>query len=201
MPQYAGYKPGHRRLQAMISPRSSQDIPGREPGYPRARARISPPSRHTLYLKKAKNKSLSPFCVCDMGNRRIFAVSFNQLIDRMNETERLIQQITEGIQDKKGKNIVIADLTKIEDTICNYFVICQGNSPSQVTAIVESVKDFARKGANAKPSAIDGLRNAEWVAMDYADILVHVFLPETRNFYNLETLWADAKLTQVPDLD
>lgn len=119
----------------------------------------------------------------------------------MNETEKLIRQITEGIQDKKGKNIVIADLTKIEDTICNYFVICQGNSPSQVTAIVESVKDFARKGANAKPSAIDGLRNAEWVAMDYADILVHVFLPETRNFYNLETLWADAKLTQVPDLD
>ena len=108
----------------------------------------------------------------------------------MNETERLIQQITEGIQDKKGKNIVIADLTKIEDTICNYFVICQGNSPSQVTAIV-----------NAKPLAIDGLRNAEWVAMDYADILVHVFLPEARNFYNLETLWADAKLTQVPDLD
>ena len=119
----------------------------------------------------------------------------------MNETERLIQQITEGIQDKKGKNIVIADLTKIEDTICNYFVICQGNSPSQVTAIVESVKDFARKKGNAKPLAIDGLRNAEWVAMDYADILVHVFLPEARNFYNLETLWADAKLTQVPDLD
>ena len=119
----------------------------------------------------------------------------------MNETEKLIQQITEGIQDKKGKNIVIADLTKIEDTICKYFVICQGNSPSQVSAIVESVKDFARKGANAKPFAIDGLRNAEWVAMDYSDILVHVFLPETRNFYNLETLWADAKLTQVPDLD
>ena len=112
-----------------------------------------------------------------------------------------MQQSTEGIQDKKGKNLVIADLTKIEDTICNYFVICQGNSPSQVTAIVESVKGFARKGANAKLSAIDGLRNAEWVAMDYADILVHVFLPETRNFYNLETLWADAKLTQVPDLD
>ena len=119
----------------------------------------------------------------------------------MNETEKLIQQITEGIQDKKGKNIVIADLTKIEDTICKYFVICQGNSPSQVTAIVESVKDFARKENNAKPLAIDGLRNAEWVAMDYADILVHVFLPEARNFYNLETLWADAKLTQVPDLD
>ena len=119
----------------------------------------------------------------------------------MNESKKLIQQITEGIQDKKGKNIVIADLSKIADTICNYLVICQGNSPSQVTAIVESVKEFTRKGANSKPFAIDGLRNAEWVAMDYSDILVHVFLPETRDFYNLENLWADAKLTQIPDID
>ena len=119
----------------------------------------------------------------------------------MNESKKLIQQITEGIQDKKGKNIVIADLSKIGDTICNYLVICQGNSPSQVTAIVDSVKEFAHKGANSKPYAVDGLRNAEWVAMDYADVLVHVFLPETRAFYNLEHLWADAKLTQIPDLD
>ena len=116
----------------------------------------------------------------------------------MNEAKKLIQQITEGIQDKKGKKIVIADLTRIDDTICNYFVICQGNSPSQVSAIVESVKDFTRKGANSKPFAIDGLRNAEWVAMDYSDVLVHVFQPEAREFYNLEHLWADAKLTQSP---
>lgn len=119
----------------------------------------------------------------------------------MNEAKKLIRQITEGIQDKKGKKIIIADLTKIEDTICNYFVICQGNSPSQVTAIVESVKSFAREGVGSKPSAIDGLRNAEWVAMDYSDVLVHVFLPGSREFYNLEHLWADAKLTPIPDLD
>lgn len=119
----------------------------------------------------------------------------------MNETKKLIQQITEGIQDKKGKKITIADLSKIGDTICNYLIICQGNSPSQVAAIVESVREFAREGANSKPIAIDGLRNAEWVAMDYSDIMVHVFLPETRDFYNLETLWADAKLTKIPDID
>lgn len=119
----------------------------------------------------------------------------------MDETKKLIEQITEGIQDKKGKKIVIADLTQIDDTICNYFIICQGNSPSQVTAIVESVKDFARERANAKPYAVDGLRNAQWVAMDYAEVLVHVFLPEVRNYYNLENLWADAKLTEIPDLD
>ncbi|MBQ8501860.1 MAG: ribosome silencing factor [Bacteroides sp.] len=119
----------------------------------------------------------------------------------MNETKRLIQLITEGIQDKKGKKIIVADLTHIDDTICNYFVICQGNSPSQVTAIVESIKEFTRKGTGSKPYAIDGLRNAEWVAMDYANVLVHVFQPETRTFYDLEHLWADAKLTEIPDLD
>lgn len=119
----------------------------------------------------------------------------------MNDTKILIEKIREGIQEKKGKNIVVADLTNIDDTICKYLVICQGNSPSQVSAIVDSVKEFARKGTDSKPSAIDGLKNAEWVAMDYSDVLVHVFLPETRAFYNLEHLWADAKLTQIPDLD
>ncbi|WP_455587377.1 ribosome silencing factor [Bacteroides sp.] len=119
----------------------------------------------------------------------------------MNETKVLIEKITEGIQEKKGKNIVIADLTNIGDTICKYFVICQGNSPSQVSAIVDSIRDFTRKGADSKPFAVDGLRNAEWVAMDYSDVLVHVFLPETRNFYNLEHLWADAKLITIPDID
>lgn len=119
----------------------------------------------------------------------------------MNDTKILIEKITEGIQEKKGKNIVIADLTQIEDTICQYFIICQGNSSSQISAIVDSVKDFARKGANTKPFAVDGLRNAEWVAMDFSNVLVHIFLPEVRNFYNLEHLWADAKLTTIPDID
>lgn len=119
----------------------------------------------------------------------------------MNDTKVLIEKIKEGIQEKKGKNIVIADLTDIQDTICNYFVICQGNSPSQISAIVDSIKEFTRKSDNSKPCGIDGLKNAEWVAMDYADVLVHVFLPETRAFYNIEHLWADAKLTKIPDLD
>ena len=123
------------------------------------------------------------------------------LITLMDETKALLKQITEGIQEKKGKNIVIADLTDIGDTICKYFIICQGNSPSQINAIVDSIKEFTRKGANIKPVGIDGLRNAEWVAMDYSDVIVHIFLPEIREYYNLETLWADAKLTTIPDID
>lgn len=119
----------------------------------------------------------------------------------MDEAKELIRQITEGIQEKKGKNIVVADLTQIDDTVCKYFIICQGNSPGQVSAIVESVKKFAKERANVRPFAVDGLRNAEWVAMDYADVLVHVFLPEKRAFYDLEHLWADARLTSIPDFD
>lgn len=119
----------------------------------------------------------------------------------MNETATLIEKITEGIQEKKGKQIVIANLTEIEDTICKYFIICQGNSPSQVLSIVDSIKEHVRKETGIKVYAIDGLRNAQWVAMDYGEIIVHIFLPEIRNFYDLEHLWEDAKLTHVPDLD
>lgn len=75
----------------------------------------------------------------------------------MNKTDKIVQKITEAIQEKKGKRIVIADLTTIEDTICNYFVICEGNSPSQVTAIVDSIKDYVRKETGEKVYAIDGL--------------------------------------------
>ena len=119
----------------------------------------------------------------------------------MNETQQLVNAITEGIQEKKGKNIVVADLANIDDTICRYFIICQGNSPAQVQAITESIGETARRKANTKPVAVDGMRNAEWVAMDYTDIIVHVFLPHTREFYDIEHLWADAQLTYLPDID
>jgi len=116
-------------------------------------------------------------------------------------TKELLQQIIEGIQEKKGKNIVVADLTSIHGCICSYFVICEGNSPTQVSAITESVKDIVKKNAYIKPIAIDGEKNAQWIAMDYGDIIVHVFLPEIRAYYQLESLWSDAKLTHIPDLD
>jgi ribosome-associated protein len=119
----------------------------------------------------------------------------------MEETKKLLNEITEGIQDKKGKQIVIADLTDIDDTICQYFVICQGNTPMQVSAIADSIKDFTIKGSHIKPSGIDGQRNAEWIAMDYGNVMVHVFVPQSREFYDLEHLWADAKLNNIPDLD
>ena len=85
----------------------------------------------------------------------------------MNISKELIRQITKGIQDKKGSHIVVADLSDINDTICNYFIICQGNSPAQVEAITESIGDFARERLKEKPTHVVGLENAQWVAMDY----------------------------------
>ena len=79
--------------------------------------------------------------------------------------------------------------------------ICEGNTPTQVAAIADSVSDYVRINANAKPTAVEGLRNARWVAMDYGDVLVHIFVPEERAFYNLENLWADARLNMIPNLD
>ena len=119
----------------------------------------------------------------------------------MNKTKALVNTIIEGIQEKKGKDIVVADLTEIEDTICKYFVICEGNTPTQLAAITESVYDYVRKETGEKPFGVDGLRNSQWVALDFSDVLVHIFLPETREFYNLENLWADAKLTEIPNID
>lgn len=117
----------------------------------------------------------------------------------MNETSQLVESIKKGIQEKKGHRIVVADLTNIDGAIAKYFIICEGNSPTQVEAIADSVGEIAREEAGEKPTNVIGLGPSQWVAMDYGDVLVHIFLPETRSFYDLETLWQDAKLTAVAD--
>lgn len=119
----------------------------------------------------------------------------------MEQIKKLAETIVKGIQEKKGTNISIVDLSGIEGTICHNFIICQGNSPTQVEAIADSVEEFARVNAGEKPVHVIGLDNAQWVAMDYTDVMVHIFLPEVRDYYSLESLWQDAKITQIPDLD
>ena len=116
-------------------------------------------------------------------------------------SKELIEQVVEAIQDKKGKNIVIADMTGLGNTICDYFVICEGNSNTQVSAITDSIWEGLIDKFGHKPFAVDGQRNSQGVAMDYGEVFVHIFLPEVRAFYDIEHLWADAKLQYIPDLD
>lgn len=119
----------------------------------------------------------------------------------MTAATELVKTITKGIQEKKGADIVIADLSHIDGAIANYFVICQGSSPNQVEAIAESVGQICREDLREKPVGVTGLGNNQWVAIDFVDVLVHIFQPETREFYNLEELWEDAKLTKIPNID
>ncbi|MBO5601497.1 MAG: ribosome silencing factor [Prevotella sp.] len=119
----------------------------------------------------------------------------------MVKTKELVDTIVKGIQEKKGQKVVIVDMSEMQGAICQYFVICQGNSPSQVDAITDSIEEFARVHSGEKPLRIVGRERSLWVAMDYADVIVHIFVPEMRDYYHLENLWEDAKITEIPDLD
>ena len=114
-----------------------------------------------------------------------------------SNTDLLLTHIIKGIEDVKGNDIVLMDLREIENTVCDYFVICSGNSNTQVNAIVNSIQKVVSKSLKDKPWHIEGTDNAEWVLMDYVDIVVHVFQKQTREFYDIESLWGDAKTTPI----
>jgi len=113
--------------------------------------------------------------------------------------DELLINIIKGIEEVKGNDIDILDLREIENTVCDYFIICNGNSNTQVNAIVNSVQKIVSKELKDKPWHVEGSDNAEWVLMDYVDIVVHVFQKHVREFYNIEGLWGDAKITTIPN--
>ncbi len=115
--------------------------------------------------------------------------------------QQLLDTLVKAIQEKKGNQIVIADFSKIKNVIYKYFIICQGNTATQVDAIVREFGYLAREPLGVKPLGVRGLYNCILVSMDYGDIIVHVFQPEARAFYDLEHLWEDAKITRIPDPD
>ena len=115
--------------------------------------------------------------------------------------EQLIDTIVEALQDKKGHHIVIADLSDIESAPTQAFVLCTGGSPQQVEALAGSVNDLVRDTLHEKAFHVAGLENRMWIAIDYGEVMVHIFLPEERDYYDLEHLWDDAKITELPDLD
>lgn len=119
----------------------------------------------------------------------------------MKEKNRLLESIIEGIQEKKGKNITTIDLKSLSGSICDYFVICEGNTPTQVSAVAESIEEVVKNNTKENPLSIHGQQRAEWIGIDYGTIIVHIFLPELRVFYNIDHLWADALLENVRELE
>jgi len=114
-----------------------------------------------------------------------------------SSADQLITVILNGIEDVKGQNINILDLREIENTVCDYFIICEGTSNTQVNAIVNSIQKKVSKELRDNPWHVEGSENAEWVLMDYVNIVVHVFQKHIREYYDIESLWGDAKTTEI----
>ena len=112
-------------------------------------------------------------------------------------TDQLITQIIRGIEEVKGQEIEILDLREIENTVCDYFIICNGTSNTQVNAIVNSVQKSVSKELREKPWHVEGMDNAEWVLIDYVHVVVHVFQKHIREFYDIEGLWGDAQTIKI----
>ncbi|MBZ0328141.1 MAG: ribosome silencing factor [Altibacter sp.] len=112
-------------------------------------------------------------------------------------TDQLVTQIITGIEEVKGQHIEILDLRDIENTVCDYFIICDGTSNTQVNAIVNSIQKIVSKAIKEKPWHVEGSDNAEWVLIDYVHVVVHVFQKHIREFYDIEGLWGDAKSVKI----
>ncbi len=111
--------------------------------------------------------------------------------------DSLISNIVDGIENVKGLDVSILDLRDIENTVCRYFVVCTGGSNTHVSAIVSAIKKTVSKELKEKPFQTEGNENAEWVLIDYVNVVVHVFQKQIREYYNIEELWGDAKTTKI----
>jgi ribosome-associated protein len=111
---------------------------------------------------------------------------------KKDNTTKLLEIIVDSIEDKKGENIVTLDLTKLKFAMADYFIICHASNKIQVEAIVQHIEEKVFKKLKEEPFTTEGRHNAEWILMDYFNVVVHVFLAEKRDYYGLEALWADA---------
>lgn len=121
----------------------------------------------------------------------------NLMTKKEINTDELISHIVEGIENIKGQDIDILDLRNLENTVCDYFVICNGTSNTQVNAIVGSIQKNVSKALKDKPWHVEGSENGEWVLMDYVNVVVHVFQKHIREYYDIEGLWGDAQVTSI----
>lgn len=118
-----------------------------------------------------------------------------------NNGKDLLPEIIEAIHDRKGRKITVVDLSGIENAAVSRFVICEGSSTQNVASIADNVREYLLEHDRVKPYNYDGYGNSTWIVVDYGDTMVHVFTPPTRALYDLEGLWSDAVITEIPDLD
>jgi ribosome-associated protein len=122
-------------------------------------------------------------------------------INKNNEftAEQIRDFIVRGMQEKKGQDIVVMDLRNVRNAICDYFVLCSGNSDTQIDAISTSIEEEVYKASRQDPWHKEGKMNREWILLDYVDVVAHVFKKDRRSFYDLEQLWGDAEIQLIDE--
>lgn len=121
-------------------------------------------------------------------------------VKSVTESEQTSQLVVKGMQERKASDIVVMDLRKVSEAVADYFVICSGTSDTQIDAIADAVEEEVFKADGTNPWKKEGKEQREWILIDYADVVVHIFKKERREFYALEKLWGDAEITRVEEL-
>ena len=120
-------------------------------------------------------------------------------MDQRPTSKQIFDNIIDSIRERKGQAITVIDLSANESAAASEFVICQGRSSTQVDAIADNIREQLLERLGVKPYNYDGYANSQWIIIDYGDTMVHVFQPEVRLRYNLEELWSDATVYNLPD--
>jgi ribosome-associated protein len=152
-------------------------------------------TKKTAAPKKAIAKKAAPKKTAKASVEK--KVSSKKPVEVKSPTQKLADAVVEGILEIKGKNITVMDLRSIHNRVCDYFIICQADSTTQVNAIADSIQETVRKVTGDKPYRSEGFENSEWILIDYVTVVVHIFQSHIRDFYNLESLWADAETVQI----
>ncbi|MEE3144969.1 MAG: ribosome silencing factor [Bacteroidota bacterium] len=121
------------------------------------------------------------------------------MIDKKTNSEstELCEAIVEGMKENKANDIVVLDLRHLESAVCDYFVLCSGDSTTHVDGISNAVTRYVRKSIKERPWHIEGKTNSDWILLDYINVVGHIFYKEARSFYDIEELWSDANRTNV----
>ena len=119
----------------------------------------------------------------------------------MLETEDIVGKVIEALEDNKAHEIVKIDLRKIENCFCSFFVICHGTSGTHIASLADAVEEKVKENLHESPFHIEGMNAAQWVIVDYGDVVVHVFDKEMRDFYQLEDFWGDGIIERIPETE
>ena len=162
-----------------------------------AKKAVAPKKSSVKTTKALPEKSIKESFLKKGDKKASKAIKKPQSNVKKGADQLLVDAAVEGILEVKGKNIAILDLRGINNRVCDYYIICQADSSTQVNAIAGSVEAMVKKRIGERPYHSEGFQNSEWILVDYVTVVVHVFQTEVREFYNLESLWADAEVTKI----